>query len=108
MNHFLNQIAKDLTNTNLERYWPNFELVAYALYDQNSVFLFNHPRYNDIPPKHSNNIYENSFFKKVALIYVVRQLNQIVIRISYVNRNNRPYSTCTFDRPFFNVYIMFL
>ncbi|MDH2360025.1 hypothetical protein [Priestia megaterium] len=51
MNHFLNQIAKDLTNTNLERYWPNFELVAYALYDENSVFLFNHPRYNNIPPK---------------------------------------------------------
>ncbi|USD14875.1 hypothetical protein ND894_23325 [Priestia megaterium] len=51
MNHFLNQIAKDLTNTNLERYWPNFELVAYALYDENSVFLFNHPRYNQVPPK---------------------------------------------------------
>ncbi|WP_195694722.1 hypothetical protein [Priestia megaterium] len=51
MNHFLNRIAKDLTNTNLERYWPNFELVAYALYDENSVFLFNHPRYNNIPPK---------------------------------------------------------
>ncbi|MDG0029859.1 hypothetical protein MMB68_09800 [Priestia sp. Y58] len=51
MNHFLNQIAKDLTNTNVERYWPNFELIAYALYDENSVFLFNHPRYNNIPPK---------------------------------------------------------
>ncbi|MFS2172319.1 hypothetical protein [Priestia megaterium] len=51
MNHFLNQIAKDLTNTNVERYWPNFELVAYALYDKNSVFLFNHPRYNQVPPK---------------------------------------------------------
>ncbi|KJL06051.1 hypothetical protein ACQKGA_18470 [Priestia megaterium] len=51
MNHFLNQIAKDLTNMNLERYWPNFELVAYALYDKNSVFLFNHPRYNQVPPK---------------------------------------------------------
>ncbi|MBX9967863.1 hypothetical protein ACFW1J_08850 [Priestia aryabhattai] len=51
MNHFLNQIAKDLTNTNVERYWPNFELVAYALYDENSVFLFNHPRYNHVPPK---------------------------------------------------------
>ena len=51
MNHFLNQIAKDLTNTNVERYWPNFELVAYALYDENSIFLFNHPRYNNIPPK---------------------------------------------------------
>ncbi|MDR7246242.1 hypothetical protein [Priestia megaterium] len=51
MSHFLSRIAKDLTNTNLERYWPNFELVAYALYDKNSVFLFNHPRYNNIPPK---------------------------------------------------------
>ncbi|GAB1802254.1 hypothetical protein [Priestia megaterium] len=51
MNHFLNQIAKDLTNMSLERYWPNFELVAYALYDENSVILFNHPRYNKIPPK---------------------------------------------------------
>ncbi|MES9755137.1 STAS domain-containing protein [Priestia megaterium] len=51
MNHFLNRIAKDLTNKNLERYWPNFELVAYALYDKNSVFLFNHPRYNQVPLK---------------------------------------------------------
>ncbi|MEB2277521.1 hypothetical protein LAV82_26260 [Bacillus sp. ILBB4] len=51
MNHFPSRIAKDLTNTNLETYWPNFELVAYALYDENSVFLFNHPRYNNIPPK---------------------------------------------------------
>ncbi|MGG1323550.1 hypothetical protein ABE225_22230 [Priestia megaterium] len=51
MNHFLSRIAKDLTNTNLERYWPNFELVAYALYDKNRVFLFNHLRYNQVPPK---------------------------------------------------------
>ena len=51
MSHFLSRIAKDLTNINLERYWPNFELVAYALYDKTSVFLFNHPRYNNAPPK---------------------------------------------------------
>lgn len=51
MNYFLNEISKDLTATNVERYWPNFELVAYALYDKNSVFLFNHPRYDNDPPK---------------------------------------------------------
>lgn len=51
MNHFLNEISKDLTTTNVERYWPNFELVAYALYDKNSVFLFNHPRYDNDPLK---------------------------------------------------------
>ncbi|MEM5003345.1 hypothetical protein [Priestia megaterium] len=51
MSHFLSRIAKDLTNINLERYWPNFELVAYALYDKTSVFLFNHPKYNNVPPK---------------------------------------------------------
>ncbi|MBX4159872.1 hypothetical protein [Priestia megaterium] len=51
MNHFLNEISKDLTATNVERYWPNFELVAYALYDKNSVFLFNHPRYDNDPLK---------------------------------------------------------
>ena len=51
MNHFLNGISKDLTATNVERYWPNFELVAYALYNKDSVFLFNHPRYDNNPPK---------------------------------------------------------
>lgn len=48
MNHFLSRIAKDLTNTNLERYWPNFELVAYALYDKNSdiiKFLLKHIKF---------------------------------------------------------------
>ncbi|MGE7675472.1 hypothetical protein ACQKMV_18110 [Lysinibacillus sp. NPDC094403] len=44
MNKYLNQISQDLVNANLNNYWSGFESVAYALYDKNYVYLFNHPR----------------------------------------------------------------
>lgn len=50
MMDYLEDIAKDIVKENLVRYWTNFELVAYAIFDKNSVFLFNHPKYQDIYP----------------------------------------------------------
>lgn len=50
MKQYLEQIAKDLVTRNIERYWVNFEIVAYALFDKNNVYLFNHPKYNDVHP----------------------------------------------------------
>lgn len=47
MTKYLNQISLDLVEKNLENYWAGFELVAYALYDNSSVYLFNHPKYKN-------------------------------------------------------------
>ncbi|PGL69345.1 hypothetical protein [Bacillus sp. AFS055030] len=44
MNKNLNKIAQELVNANFNNYWAGFESVAYALYDNSYVYLFNHPR----------------------------------------------------------------
>ncbi|MFN7252399.1 MAG: hypothetical protein ACK4M9_16710 [Anaerobacillus sp.] len=44
MNIYLDRIVQDLGNLNLSIYWSGFQSVAYALYDKNDVYLFNHPR----------------------------------------------------------------
>lgn len=50
MIHYLEMIAKDLVKENLQKYWTDFELVAYAIFDKNSVYLFNHPKHQDVHP----------------------------------------------------------
>ncbi|GIO28729.1 hypothetical protein [Ornithinibacillus bavariensis] len=45
MNKNLSQISQDLVKEKLESYWPNFDLVAFALYDTSNVYLFNHPKF---------------------------------------------------------------
>lgn len=50
MEPYLEHIAEDLVKKNLEKYWPNFEIVAYAIFNKTSVYLFNHPKYNDVHP----------------------------------------------------------
>lgn len=47
MFEYLDRIAHDLTPTKLKDYWPGFEMVAYALYDKNNVYLFNHPKFEN-------------------------------------------------------------
>ena len=41
----LENIIIYLQKANLEEYWTGFDLVAYALYDKNNVYLFNHPKF---------------------------------------------------------------
>lgn len=48
MDNYLNLISQDLIESNLDNYWPGFELVAYALYDRSNVYLFNHPNYTEV------------------------------------------------------------
>ncbi|MEZ7172366.1 hypothetical protein [Sporosarcina sp. OR05] len=45
MHPSVNEIAKVMKNTNLPNYWPGFEPVAYALYNKENVYLFNHPKF---------------------------------------------------------------
>lgn len=47
MINYLKRISEDLVKINLEEYWPGFELVAFALYDNSNVYLFNHPKFNN-------------------------------------------------------------
>lgn len=46
MSQYQNQIIQDLVESNLVNYWPNFKMVAFALFDDKNVYLFNHPKYN--------------------------------------------------------------
>ncbi|MDM5285993.1 hypothetical protein [Peribacillus frigoritolerans] len=50
MPHHLDRMAEDLVKAKLENYWPDFELVAYAIYDKSNVYLFNHPKFSNNPP----------------------------------------------------------
>lgn len=47
MNKLLKRILDDINSDKLGGYWPGFEAVAYAFYDRNNVYLFNHPAYKD-------------------------------------------------------------
>ncbi|MCG3087933.1 hypothetical protein [Sporosarcina cyprini] len=38
-------MLRSIATRDLSRYWPDFKLVAYAIYDSESVCLFNHPAY---------------------------------------------------------------
>lgn len=44
----------ELTEQELAEYWPNFQAVAYALYDDKNVLLYHHPNYNEKPYKSLN------------------------------------------------------
>jgi hypothetical protein len=66
----LHKIAQDLTETNIQKYWSGFQLVAYAIYDKNKVYLFNHPNYQT----NSQNSYHvlkwsNHFIANTLILY---------------------------------------
>lgn len=42
------RIFQDITKSRLEIYWSGFDLVAFALYDRNNVYLFNHPQFKNV------------------------------------------------------------
>ncbi len=46
MNHLIHTIS-DHMNKDFGKYWPGFSKVAYALYDHEKVYLFNHPAYEN-------------------------------------------------------------
>jgi hypothetical protein len=70
MIHYLEKIAKDLVKENLQRYWTDFELVAYAIFDKNSVYLFNHPKHQDVNP-HSYKVlsWNEQFVGNTIILY---------------------------------------
>jgi hypothetical protein len=70
MTDYLNRITKDLLKSTIESYWPGFQLVAYALYDQNNVYLFNHPNYqtNTLTTYHVLN-WNNHFVADTLILF---------------------------------------
>lgn len=48
MGFTIDRIAEDMKKTRPEEIWPGFQYVAFALYDEKYVYLFNHPNY---PPE---------------------------------------------------------
>ncbi len=41
----LERITEEMNNIDLTKYWPEFESVAYAFYDNKVVYLYNHPKF---------------------------------------------------------------
>ncbi|MDF1510117.1 hypothetical protein PZE06_18435 [Robertmurraya sp. DFI.2.37] len=43
----IERIILNLEQVKLNQYWPGFEKVAYALYDETSAYIFNHPKFDN-------------------------------------------------------------
>lgn len=43
------KFSVDKVKKELQKVWPNIEMAAYALYDSEKVYLFNHPSYLNEP-----------------------------------------------------------
>lgn len=46
MEFHLEMMAKSLTSHKLEQYWEGFKSVAFAFYNKDKVYLYNHPKFN--------------------------------------------------------------
>ncbi|MEK4626809.1 hypothetical protein MKZ17_00895 [Solibacillus sp. FSL R7-0682] len=49
MQSIVSKIVNYLPTEQLNSYWDHFEQVAFAIYDSEKVYLFNHPNYKDQP-----------------------------------------------------------
>ncbi|RDI37907.1 hypothetical protein [Falsibacillus pallidus] len=68
MSDFQNQLYQDIAAANKERYWPGFELVAFAVYDHSQVYLFNHPKFKTDHQRDYHVIKRNEQFNGCTLI----------------------------------------
>lgn len=48
MSQYHNHIMQELIESNLVNYWPDFKMVAFALFDDKHVYLYNHPKFNHV------------------------------------------------------------
>src|SRR5690625_2631384 len=68
MEKYFDDLAQDLVIENLNHYWPGFESVAYAPYDKNFVYLFNHPKTIKEPNKNYQIFKRDDQFNGCTLI----------------------------------------
>lgn len=68
MNQHLDDNVQLITNESLSHYWPAFENVAYALYDKNYVYLFNHPGMKKDPHQRYQTLKRDEQFNGCTLI----------------------------------------
>lgn len=47
MKKLIDTVLNNISNERFENYWEGFQTVAFAIFDDKDVFLFNHPKYNE-------------------------------------------------------------
>ncbi|HHU20624.1 MAG TPA: hypothetical protein GXZ58_10515 [Bacilli bacterium] len=68
MSEYIDDVTQHLAQDDFQQYWPGFELVAYALYDENFVYLFNHPKMIKEPNKKYQILRRDDQFNGCTLI----------------------------------------
>lgn len=68
MNILIEKLSKDMESSHLDDYWEGFKSVAYALFDENNVYLFNHPKMSKEPHKNYQVLKRDDQFVGCTLI----------------------------------------
>ena len=68
MKNFFEDIEQDLVGSHLDSYWTGFVPVAYALFDKEFVYLFNHPKLIKSPNKNYQILERDDQFMACTLI----------------------------------------
>lgn len=55
MLQYLERINRELVGADLSNFWPGFKMVAFALFDDEQVYVYNHPKFNVSPYKLKRN-----------------------------------------------------
>ncbi|WP_019156292.1 hypothetical protein [Robertmurraya massiliosenegalensis] len=63
MENIIERIIQELEQAELQKYWPGFEKVAYAVYNETEVTIFNHPKF-----KHQEKLKRDAHFNACTLI----------------------------------------
>lgn len=63
MENIIERIIQELEQAELQKYWPGFEKVAYAVYDETEVTIFNQPKF-----KHQEKLKRDAHFNACTLI----------------------------------------
>ncbi len=76
-------------NANL--YWPEFQLVAVALYDQNGVYLYNHPKFLSTDKPYSFLKWNNEF-NGINTLILYEGYPTAIVNLDYYNEMESVYS----------------
>lgn len=91
MNKQFDTVVQDLINEKLQTYWPDFESVAFALFDKKKVYLFNHPRMKKKSNKNYEVIKRDEQFVGCTLI-LYREYPTAIVDIELYKDNESLYS----------------
>lgn len=91
MNKYIDDVEQDLVDEKLKQYWPGFKRVAYALYDEEFVYLFNHPKMTSEPNKKYQILKRDDQFYGCTLI-LYNDYPTAIVDLELYNDNASLYS----------------